>query len=95
MSTQEEAATKWGMFENYKKHESRYAAVASKVQGWGQEMARLSTIAGNPYALVGISVSKMPDKAELLEAQNELKKLNALISGLKELLRQAGMDHLK
>jgi hypothetical protein len=92
MSTQEEAAAKWEMFENYKKAESRYAAVASKVRIWGQEFAKLSGASGNPNTIMSLDLSKLPEKQELLDAQREMRDLNASSTTFKAGLLQAGMD---
>lgn len=92
MSSQEEAAIKWGMFEEYKRLNGRYDAIHSKVQVWANAMEKVGAALRSPHAILSQDLSGLPEKLELVGAQQEMKSIEDTLVGLRDKLRRAGMD---
>ena len=94
MSEEQEAAAKWRMFEEYKQLDATYGALASKARTWGSHFNRLSGMANDPKIILGMDLSQLPNKEDVVAVQEEMRNIITRQTALKEDLRRAGMDKL-
>jgi chromosome segregation ATPase len=96
MSSEQEAAAKWGMYEKYKQLTAKQAAVKYKMKEWGDtmspladELRRLST---DSFRVIQANANHLPTKEQIMAAMSELDTLKNDIHQLKHQLKDAGMD---
>ena len=93
MTSEQEAAAKWKIVEDYKETKARLTALRAKIAGWGETFSRIGEIVQRDQEGIGVGqITQFPTQDDYGRAAKEIKELALRFQNLEQQLRNLGVE---